>query len=293
MKHTRETEGWKLNGFLMLAVVVGLWALSVFLIVNAARHNDPSFPGPLWLGLGLSIVAFVMSLGFFTNQPNAARVLVFLGEYVGTVRDQGFWWTNPLASRRLLSLRLRNFNSERLKVNDAHGNPVEIAAVIVWQVVDTARAMFDVDNYLTFVNIQSETAVRGLASHFPYDGDDKTLSLRGSPEEVSEHLQKQVQARLQSAGLEVSEARISHLAYAPEVAQAMLRRQQAQAIIEARQKIVEGAVGMVEHALRMLTDMGVVTLDEERKASMVNNLLVALVSEHEAHPVINAGNLYA
>jgi regulator of protease activity HflC (stomatin/prohibitin superfamily) len=221
-------------------------------------------------------------------------VLVFLGRYVGSVRDAGFWWVNPFTTKNVVSLRIHNLNSDRIKVNDLSGNPIEIAAVVVWRVVDTAKATFDVANYKEFVTIQNETAIRTLASQYPYDAHDETkASLRGSPNEVSENLRAQVQARLEIAGVEVSEARISHLAYAPEIAQVMLRRQQAEAIIAARQRIVEGAVGMVQHALQLLSESKVVELDEERKAAMINNLLVALVSESQATPIINTGTLYS
>jgi regulator of protease activity HflC (stomatin/prohibitin superfamily) len=249
--------------------------------------------GMLWIAIIGFLVISVFPSGFFVVQPNEARVLVFFGRYVGTVRDAGLWWTNPFTIKRHVSLRIHNLNSERLKVNDLSGNPIEIAAVVVWRVVDSAKALFDVENYTEFVNIQSETAIRTLASHYPYDAHDEAKpSLRGSPNEVSDSLRQQVQARLEIAGVEVSEARISHLAYAPEIAQAMLRRQQAEAIVAARQKIVEGAVGMVESALRLLSEQNVITLDEEKKAAMINNLLVALVSEREATPVLNTGTLY-
>jgi regulator of protease activity HflC (stomatin/prohibitin superfamily) len=209
------------------------------------------------------------------------------------VRESGFWYSNPFAVKRHVSLRIRNFNSERLKVNDLQGNPIEIAAVIVWRVVDSAKALFDVENYEGFVAIQSETAIRAMTSHYPYDAHiEGQPSLRGNPDEVSDSLRGQVQARLEVAGVEVHEARISHLAYAQEIAQAMLRRQQAEAIVAARQKIVEGAVGMVESALKMLSEQKVIELDHERKAAMINNLLVALVSEHEMQPIVNTGSLY-
>jgi regulator of protease activity HflC (stomatin/prohibitin superfamily) len=217
-------------------------------------------------------------------------VLLFLGKYTGTVRTAGFWWVNPLASKELVSLRVRNFNSDRLKVNDAGGNPIEIAAVVVWRVVDSAKALFDVDYYEEFVAIQSETAIRSLAICYPYDsGEDDRASLRGSPDEVNTALQQQVQDRLQVAGVEVLETRLSHLAYAPEIAQVMLRRQQAQAIIAARQQIVEGAVSMVEMAMNQLSDRQIIALDDDRKAKMINNLLVVLTSENNIQPVVNAG----
>jgi regulator of protease activity HflC (stomatin/prohibitin superfamily) len=231
--------------------------------------------------------------GFFIVQPNEARVLVLFGEYVGSVRESGLFFTNPFATKKHVSLRIHNFNSERIKVNDLDGNPIEIGAVVVYRVIDSARALFDVENYEQFVAIQSETAIRALASEYPYDSHEETkASLRGNPLEIAEALTKQVQTRLQVAGVDIIEARISHLAYAQEIAQTMLRRQQAQAIIAARKKIVEGAVGMVQDALRILSEQNIVKLDEDKKATMVNNLMVALVSDHEAVPVINTGTLY-
>jgi regulator of protease activity HflC (stomatin/prohibitin superfamily) len=226
-------------------------------------------------------------------QPNESKVLVLFGKYTGTVRDSGFWWVNPFTVKKHVSLRIRNFNSDKIKVNDLHGNPIEIAAVIVWRVVDSARAIFDVQNYEQFVAIQAETAIRTLASEYPYDTNEgEKESLRSSPTEVAENLQKELQTRLEVAGVTIVEARITHLAYAQEIAQAMLRRQQAQAIVAARFKIVEGAVGMVQQALQDLSDKKIVNLDEERKAQMVNNLMVALVADHEAMPVINTGTIY-
>jgi regulator of protease activity HflC (stomatin/prohibitin superfamily) len=215
------------------------------------------------------------------------------GKYIGSMRKDGFWWANPFAVKKHISLRIRNFNSDKIKVNDFDGNPIEIAAVVVWRVVDSASAMFDVQNYEDFVAIQSETAIRAITSQYPYDSQDESrLSLRGNPTQIVEHLKQELQSRLDVAGVEVIESRISHLAYAPEIAQAMLRRQQAQAIIAARRKIVEGAVGMVDDALRLLSEHKIVELDEEKKATMVNNLMVALVSESEAQPIINTGTLY-
>lgn len=292
MKQTQERIYWRINGFLALLIDLALWVAVILFMVQTAKYEVVSFPGPLWYGMVLGLIASLMSTGFFINQPNEGKVLVFFGRYLGTVRDPGFSWSAPLVSHQRVSLRIRNFNSEKIKVNDAQGNPVEIAAVVVWRVVDTARALFDVDDYERFVAIQSETAIRSLATDYPYDGPEGEMSLRGSPTEVAESMRKQVQARLVAVGVEIEEARISHLAYAPEIAQAMLRRQQAEAIISARRKIVEGAVGMVVHALEMLHDQGVVELDEERKAAMVNNLLVALVSEQETQPIINTGSLY-
>jgi regulator of protease activity HflC (stomatin/prohibitin superfamily) len=290
MQAIQEHRSWRFNGFLLLLVNIALLALIVVLFRMMILENDPSV---LWSVIPLLLVWALMMSGFFVVQPNEARVLVFFGRYVGTVRDAGFWWSNPFAVKKHVSLRIHNFNSEKIKVNDLQGNPIEIAAVVVWRVVDSARALFDVENYQGFVDIQSETAIRTMAAQYPYDAhDDAKASLRGSPKEVSEKLRTEVQARLEIAGVEISEARISHLAYAQEIAQAMLRRQQAEAIVAARQKIVEGAVGMVESALKMLSDQHVVELDEEKKATMVNNLLVSLVSDRETQPVINTGTLY-
>lgn len=285
-----EKNGSKVNGYPALFVEMGLLVYSVYLFVSIIQTQEF---GMLWVFFVL-IVAFVLALfGFFIVQPNEARVLVLFGKYTGTVRESGFCWTNPFVTKRHVSLRIHNFNSERIKVNDLSGNPIEIGAVIVWRVVDSARALFDVENYEQFVAIQSETAIRGLASEYPYDSHEEGVeSLRGNPQDISENLKKQLQSRLEIAGVEVIESRISHLAYAQEIAQAMLRRQQAEAIVAARKKIVEGAVGMVEDALKILTSQNIVQLDEDKKATMVNNLMVALVSDHESVPVINTGTLY-
>ncbi|MGQ9880026.1 MAG: SPFH domain-containing protein [Armatimonadota bacterium] len=294
MEPIRESKAWYISGFAMLALQIAVNVLCLWLIIRAAIERDMAWPGKFWYGIILLGVASLLWSGFFVVQPNTARVVVFFGRYVGSVRESGFWWTNPFTQRPLVSLRIHNFNSEKLKVNDAQGNPIEIAAVVVWRVVDSAKALLEVENYREFVATQSETAIRALATRYPYDSHrEGEESLRGSPEEIAQELKREVQARLEVAGVEVIEARISHLAYAPEIAQAMLRRQQAEAIIAARQRIVEGAVGMVEMALQQLSDHRVVELDEERRAAMVNNLLVALVSEHEATPVINTGTLYA
>lgn len=290
MEPIRERDAWKMNGFLGLAIEIILFAVAIWTIVLIKETRQESLAAVL---VPVLILAGTMMGGFFVVQPNEARLLVFFGRYVGTVRTPGLWFTNPFTVKRHVSLRIRNFNSERLKVNDLQGNPIEIAAVVVWRVVDSAKALFDVDNYEGFVAIQSETAIRSLASHYPYDAHiEGRASLRGSPGEVSDNLRQQVQARLEVVGVEISEARISHLAYAPEIAQAMLRRQQAEAVVAARQKIVEGAVGMVQSALKMLQEEKIVELDQERKAAMINNLLVALVSDREMQPVINTGSLY-
>jgi regulator of protease activity HflC (stomatin/prohibitin superfamily) len=290
MEAIRESKAWKSNGFIALALAILVVAVEILFFRALVLSGNVAY---LWAVIPVFIVIILIPNGFTIVQPNEARVLVFLGRYVGSVRDAGFWWVNPFTTKNVVSLRIHNLNSDRIKVNDLSGNPIEIAAVVVWRVVDTAKATFDVANYKEFVTIQNETAIRTLASQYPYDAHDETkASLRGSPNEVSENLRAQVQARLEIAGVEVSEARISHLAYAPEIAQVMLRRQQAEAIIAARQRIVEGAVGMVQHALQLLSESKVVELDEERKAAMINNLLVALVSESQATPILNTGTLY-
>ena len=290
MEAIRESKAWKFNGFIMLLLAVIICAVEVLFFRALVLSEHLAY---LWFIIPVFIVIILIPNGFTIVQPNEARVLVFLGRYAGSVRDAGFWWVNPFTTKKVVSLRIHNLNSDRIKVNDLSGNPIEIAAVVVWRVVDTAKATFDVADYKEFVTIQNETAIRTLASQYPYDAhDDTKVSLRGSPNEVSENLRAQVQARLEIAGVEVSEARISHLAYAPEIAQVMLRRQQAEAIIAARQRIVEGAVGMVQHALQLLSESKVVELDEERKAAMINNLLVALVSESQATPILNTGTLY-
>jgi regulator of protease activity HflC (stomatin/prohibitin superfamily) len=241
-----------------------------------------------------AIVLLICLGGFFTVAPNEGKVLQFFGNYVGTVRDAGPRWANPFYSKRGVSLRVRNFESSKLKVNDSDGNPIEIAAVVVWQVVDTAEALFQVNDYEDFVHIQSESALRQMAQTYPYDSHDTGgVSLRSHGKEIVEHLQNEIQERLASAGVKVIEARISHLAFAPEIAQAMLQRQQASAIIAARTRIVEGAVTMVEMALEQLKTRGVVQLDEERKAAMVSNLLVVLCGERGTQPIVNTGTLYS
>jgi regulator of protease activity HflC (stomatin/prohibitin superfamily) len=241
--------------------------------------------------IGLALI--ISLLGFFTVAPNEGKVLQFFGSYIGTVRDAGPRWANPFYSKRGVSLRVRNFESSKLKVNDLDGNPIEIAAVVVWQVVDTAEALFQVNDYEDFVHIQSESALRTMATSYPYDSHDSgALSLRSHGKEISDHLQQEIQERLTSAGMKVIEARITHLAFAPEIAQAMLQRQQASAIIAARTRIVEGAVTMVEMALEQLAARNVVNLDEERKAAMVSNLLVVLCGERGTQPIVNTGSLY-
>ncbi len=273
-----------LIGLIVLLLADGAW------LITSLQHQI------LW-GILFAVLAGVVLLialgGFFTVAPNEGKVLQFFGRYVGTVRDAGPRWTNPFYSKRSVSLRVRNFESSKLKVNDLDGNPIEIAAVVVWQVVDTAEAIFEVNDYEDFIHIQSESALRSMATSYPYDSHDTgALSLRSHGMEISEHLQKEIQDRLTSAGIRVIESRITHLAFAPEIAQAMLQRQQASAIIAARTRIVEGAVSMVEMALEQLAKRNVVQLDEERKAAMVSNLLVVLCGERGTQPIVNTGTLY-
>jgi regulator of protease activity HflC (stomatin/prohibitin superfamily) len=273
-----------LIGFLVLAGV----ALPRLIIAASAEAVPLAV---FWVVL--LILALLGLSGLFTVQPNDAKVLTLFGKYVGTVRDQGLWWANPFYVKKRISLRIRNFETAKLKVNDNHSNPIEIGAIVVWKVVDSAEALFEVDDYAHFVVMQSEAAVRALAQTYPYDAHSANeISLSTNPGEVSAALQVAVQDRLQKAGIDVIEARISHLAYAPEIASAMLRRQQAAAIIAARQRIVEGAVGMVENALELISEKGIVSLDDERKAAMVSNLLVVLCSDRDAQPIVNAGTIY-
>ena len=261
-------------------------ALFVFGVANGAVL-------PITVAAVLFPILVFLHLGLFMVNPNEARVLQLFGRYVGTVRDQGLRWANPFYSKQRISLRVRNFETDRSKVNDAEGNPIEIAAVVVWKVVDTAEATFEVDDYINFMHVQSEAAVRNLATRYPYDTrQDEQTSLRGNTEEIADQLQTEIQGRLHKAGLEVLEARITHLAYAPEIASAMLQRQQAGAVVEARERIVEGAVSMVQMALDDLSRRGVVDLDEERKAAMVSNLLVVLCGDKGTQPVLNTGSLY-
>jgi regulator of protease activity HflC (stomatin/prohibitin superfamily) len=279
-----------ISGWAMLPLFLAAMAFLAYAAINSFRVQAlvPGFASMLLL----AIVAFCLN-GLFVINPNEGRVLQLFGAYAGTAHDPGLRWTNPFYTRRQISLRARNFESGRLKVNDADGNPIEIAAVVVWRVVDTAEACFVVDSYEDYVKVQTESAVRSLATRYPYDAhEEHHLSLRGSGDVVAKALKTEIQERLTKAGVEVVEARLSHLAYASEIAAAMLRRQQAGAIIAARQKIVEGAVGMVEMALDLLAKSTHVRLDEERKAAMVSNLLVVLCADREAQPVVNAGTLY-
>jgi regulator of protease activity HflC (stomatin/prohibitin superfamily) len=275
----------------MLLFVIVLLILSVILLVSGVRSEQVAPTISAVFGILLSLV---LMGGFFIVQPNQAAVLVFFGKYTGSVKSNGFFWVNPFTVRKHISLRARNLNGQKLKVNDRAGNPIEIAAVVVWQVENTAQARFDVDDYESYVTTQSESAVRHLATSYRYDlPDDSTEpSLRGAIDVVSAQLERELAERLSRAGVKVVEARLSHLAYAPEIAGAMLQRQQADAIIAARAKIVEGAVSMVEDALRRLNERHVVELDDERKANMVSNLLVVLCGHADAQPVVNAGTLY-
>jgi regulator of protease activity HflC (stomatin/prohibitin superfamily) len=298
----------------MLVLTIALYGFGSWLLAVGGWE--------VWVGLGVLALAVLSTRGFFTLQPNEARVLILAGRYRGTTRQVGFLWGNPFfsngstagkhgralsgrdpgaaqAARRLprykISLRARTLNGERLKVNDRAGNPVDIAAVVVWHVQDTAQAIFDVDDFEAYVDLQSETALRHLATAYAYDhgeGEDTAITLRGNVDQVSDALKAELGQRLAKAGVAVDEARLTHLAYAPEIAQAMLRRQQAEAVIAARQKIVQGAVGMVDQALHLLSEKQVVELDEERKAAMVSNLMVVLCGESQVNPVVNAGTLY-
>ncbi len=312
MSRERQATVW--SGWPMLALTGALYILGAVMLALGAVWQ-------VWTGLGALVLAVLSSLGFFTLQPNEARVLILFGRYMGTTRQVGFLWGNPFfsngstgkrsrplgrrdpgaaqASRRVprykVSLRARTLNGERLKVNDRSGNPVDIAAVVVWHVEDTAQAIFDVDDFEAYVGMQSETALRHLATTYAYDhgeGEETTVTLRGNMDQVSQALKTELGQRLAKAGIGVDEARLTHLAYAPEIAQAMLRRQQADAVIAARRKIVQGAVGMVDQALQMLSERQVIELDEERKASMVANLMVVLCGESQVTPVVNTGTLY-
>jgi regulator of protease activity HflC (stomatin/prohibitin superfamily) len=272
----------------LLLIVFG--AVNLYFFIQSIRAET-------FLIIGATTLAWVLlvflAAGFFVVNPNEARVLQLFGDYAGTAKEPGLRWANPFLTKKRISLRVRNFESSHLKVNDSEGNPIEIAAVVAWRVVETAEAAFEVDDYENYVRVQSEAAVRNAATSYPYDAhDDSIVSLRGATGAVAEHLKKEIQDRLHKAGVEVLEARISHLAYAPEIAAAMLQRQQAGAIIAARQRIVEGAVGMVEMALEMLSRKEIVNLDEERKANMVSNLLVVLCGEKGAQPILNTGTIH-
>ena len=288
---TREIERKVLNGWFMLTLLLMVGVALGFALAEII--NGPSHvPALIFWILGV-IVWSILLAGFFTLQPNMSAALVLFGKYSGTVRTEGFHWANPFFHKHKVSLRARNLNPEKIKVNDSRGNPIEIAAVVVWHVTNTAQALFDVDEFVHYVTIQSESAVRHLASAYPYDtSEEGQLSLRGSMDEVSESLTKELQDRVGKAGVRIEEARLSHLAYAPEIASAMLQRQQAEAIVAARSRIVDGAVGMVEMALARLDASTQVRLDDERRAAMVSNLLVVLCGDRAAQPVVNTGTLY-
>lgn len=283
---TNEKSVSPLNGYFMLFLSLILFIGGILMLIRT---------GSFWFGLTL-FIGFIMALGLVLVNPNSSRVLLLFGKYVGTIKKNGLFWVNPLYSKKKISLRASNFDSERLKVNDKLGNPVMISTILVWRVTDTYKAAFDVDDYKNFVRVQTDAAVRKLASMYPYDnfadeGIEEDITLRSSVNEVSEALEKEIQDRLEMAGIEVLEARIGYLAYAQEIANAMLKRQQATAIVAARHKIVEGAVSMVEMALAELGEKEIVDLDEERKAAMVSNLMVVLCSDKDASPVLNTGTL--
>jgi len=283
---TQEKNITPANGYFMLVVLIGLFIRA---IITASK-------GLMGIALPLIIASIVSIRGFVLVNPNGSRILLLFGKYIGTIKKNGLFWVNPLYSKKKISLRASNFDSERLKVNDKLGNPVMISTILVWRVTDTYKAAFEVDDYKNFVRVQTDAAVRKLASMYPYDnfadeGHTEDITLRSSVNEVSEALEKEVQERLAMAGIEVLEARIGYLAYAQEIANAMLKRQQATAIVAARHKIVEGAVSMVEMALDQLGKKGIIDLDEERKAAMVSNLMVVLCSDKDASPIVNAGTL--
>jgi len=288
---TQATSGWQMLP-INLGLLIGGFAATILVIIVADNSNGGS-AGLLFVTIPAMIAGIISLFGHFALQPNGACVLVLFGDYRGTVRQSGFYWTNPFMTKLKISLRTRNMETQKLKVNDKRGNPIEIAAVVVWRVDDTSQALFDVDNYLEYVKIQSETAVRHLANSYAYDhGEEGEITLRSGVDEVSAALCHELQERVGKAGVVIEEARLTHLAYAPEIANAMLRRQQAEAIIAARQKIVHGAVSMVQMALEDLAAKQVVELDNERKAAMVSNLLVVLCGESEVTPIVNTGTLY-
>ena len=292
----KEKSIRSLPGIPYLIGVFVLAAVAVWLVVTGIGpdpDNQIASASRIVIGLLLGLLAFISLIGLYTVQPNQSAVLSLFGKYVGTVKDNGLRWNNPFFSKKKVSQRVRNFESGKLKVNELDGSPIEIAAVIVWQVVDASEAVYNVDDYESFVHIQSESALRAMATSYPYDQHEEgQLSLRSHATEISQHLKNELAERLADAGVQVLDARISHLAYAPEIAQAMLQRQQANAVIAARQRIVAGAVGMVEMALVELQKGGLVELDEERKAQMVGNLLTVLCSDRGTQPVVNTGSLY-
>lgn len=286
--HT-EKKAHTMSGWGMLSLILAMIVLSIIMFISGIKQQNLLI---LFTGVGLMVLGFTLLAGLFVINPNEAAALLLFGSYKGTTRENGLRFANPFMRKEKISLKARNLNGERLKVNDLTGNPIEIAVVVVWKVVNTAEALFDVDDYEEYVTVQSESAVRHLAGAYPYDGNEDDLTLRGTTDDISEHLQRELQERLDKAGVKVIEARLSHLAYAPEIAHAMLQRQQATAVVAARQKIVEGAVGMVEMALKELGEKDLVEFDEDKKATMISNLLVVLCSEHAAQPVINTGTIY-
>jgi regulator of protease activity HflC (stomatin/prohibitin superfamily) len=283
-----QSRAWVLPGLPTMAAALVALAVGIGLAAISGKNG-----GLLVFAIIVIVIAGFSFGGFFVVQPNQARVLILFGSYIGSVTEAGWWWCNPFAKKQKISLRVRNFQSERIKVNDASGNPIEIAAVVVWRIVDTAKAVFDVADYEQFVTVQSETSLRHLASEYPYDDyRTDTISLRGNADEVRNTLQAELQARLKLAGIEIVETRLTHLAYAPEIAEVMLRRQQAEAILAARKTMVQGAVSLVQMALAQLADSDLVELDPERKATMVSNLMIVLSGDHSPTPVINTGTLY-
>jgi len=291
----KEKEIRNSSGFVQLFISIFVVLLAVAALIY--RGNNPTGDYKDVIIIVVSIVvmlaAFTMMAGLYTIEPNSAVVLLLFGEYKGTDRTEGFHWANPFYTKKKLSLRTNNFDSQKLKVNDKKGNPIEISAVVVWRVNETAEALFAVEDYKTYTIVQSESAIRHIATIYPYDStEDDPISLRSSLDEISQALGKEIQERIAGAGIVIEEARINHLAYAPEIAHAMLQRQQAEAVIAARTKIVDGAVGMVEMALKRLSEENVIELDEERKAAMVGNLMVVLCSDRAAQPIINSGTLY-
>jgi regulator of protease activity HflC (stomatin/prohibitin superfamily) len=286
----RERQVNALPGLPVLLVLLAVDIAAIYALVDAAQDGSMTMIAVCVIA---TIVATFLMAGLFVVNPNEAKVLQLFGAYAGTVKNPGLRWANPFYTKKRVSQRVRNFESAKLKVNDNEGNPIEIASVVVWRVVDTAEAVFEVDDYNNYVKVQTESALRNLATSYTYDAhDENTISLRGTTQVVADHLKKEIQDRLARAGVEAMEARISHLAYAPEIAHAMLQRQQAGAIIAARSRIVEGAVGMVEMALELLSKRDIVTLDNERKAAMVSNLLVVLCGDKSTQPIINTGTIY-
>jgi hypothetical protein len=287
----REKDIFKLNGFIGVAIILALGAVAIYLFRLFILDENPTM---LILFAVTALITAILLTGFTINQPNQAKVFTLFGSYLGVIKQEGFWFTVPLTLRKNVSLRVLNFNSDKLKVNDLEGNPIEIAAVVVYKVVDSAKAVFDVENYRDFVHTQSETGLRHIASQYPYDNfnHDYEISLRQHSDEVAEELTKDLQHRLRVAGVEIIEARIMHLAYSSEIAHSMLQRQQAKAVLAARKVIVDGAVSMVKSAIEQLSSEGVVDLDEEKKAQMVNNLMVALVSDKGNQPIVNTGSIY-